>query len=122
MSIGKNISEVSDIKVAGIKSSPTDLLSKHGVTRDDFAKCLKGGLTATKDIKDRDGDVIETIADWNVRHKFLSTGLEWIKEINGSGTVVNVVSEDVKQAQEAFGRWRLLEQGMTGEYDGNDIP
>ena len=87
-----------------IKSTPMELLTKHGVTRDDFAKCLKGGLEAERVVKDRDGDEVERVPDWNVRHKFLSTGLEWIKEINWNGTVVNVDTKERQERLEAFNR------------------
>ncbi len=100
------------MKVEVMKENIDLVVAKHGVTVDDFVVCMKGGLSATRDIKDRDGDIIDTIPDWNVRHKFFATGLELLGYLRGNSTVVNVVNTEAKkEAEEAFKRWRTSEAG-----------
>ena len=102
----KSVDVISEIN----KIPSIELLNKHGVTRDDFAKCLKRGLEAKKDIRDRDGDIIDTVENFNVQHKFLALGLEWIKELNGPGTTI-VMTQEKKDAVAALERWRGVSAG-----------
>ena len=91
------------------KPSIDAILDKHNVTVDDFVNCMKRGLNATKDIKDRDGDLIETVPDLNVQHKFFVSGMELLGYLKGHGDInIHTDSEDKKQAQEAYLRWRSL--------------
>ena len=81
-----------------------DVVAKHNVTVDDFVECMKGGLSATKDIKDIDGEFIDSVPDWNVRHKFFATGLELLGYLRGNGTNItnNIISAEAKKMNEEF--------------------
>ena len=83
-----------------------EVVRRHGLTIDDLVKCGKAGLEANRDVKDRDGDVVDTIPDWNVRHKFFSSFLELLGYLNGPGTNIQINTEGKKQAEEAYRRWR----------------
>lgn len=95
------------ISAVETKPSIDEVLNKHKVTVDDFVQCLKRGLTATKVIKDRDGEVVDEVPDLNAQHKFFATGMELLGYLHGSSTVVNVnTSQERKEADEAYKRWR----------------
>lgn len=86
------------------------LLRRHNLSVDDLIKCGKGGLVATKEIKDRDGDIVDSVPDWNVRHKFFASFLELVGLLHGVGTTIKIgTSEEKKQADEAYKRWRTEE-------------
>lgn len=99
-----------------IRPSIDDVVKKHGVSVDDFVKCMKGGLSATRMVKD-DMGISEEVADWNVRHKFFATGMELLGYLRGSGTTVNVnQTEEKKEAEEAFKRWRQPSMADAGSH------
>ena len=99
----------SKILVENKKPTIDDVVRRHGLSVDDLVRCGKGGLEATRQIKDRDGDLVEEVPDWNVRHKFFSSFLELLGYINGPGTTVNVgATEEKKEAEAAYKRWREL--------------
>lgn len=93
------------------------VISKHNLSVDDLIKCGKEGLSATRDIKDRDGDIIDTVPDWNIRHKFFSSFMELLGYLDGPGTRVVVSSESKKEAEEAYKRWRQPSTSSTGHAD-----
>lgn len=99
-----------------VKADINEVVRRHGVTVDDFIVCMKGGLAATKDIKDRDGELVETIPDWNVRHKFFSTGLELLGYLRGNAPIVNIGDVEAKrEAENAYKRWRLKPESVVGD-------
>ena len=65
------------------KHGVTDIAGKHGVTIDTLLKHGAEGLRASRILKDRDGEVIEEVPDWNVRHKYFHDFLELLKLIDG---------------------------------------
>lgn len=91
-----------------IKDDINSVIRKHGLTIDDLVKCGKDGLMAERVIKDRDGDEVDRVPDWNVRHKFFSSFLELLGYLKGNGTVVNnmVVGESKRLGDEAYNRLR----------------
>lgn len=65
---------------------------KNGVTIDSLCSKLKDLLNATREIKDRDGDLVDTLPDNNVQLKALTVALELLKlvgskDVKVSGTV-----------------------------------
>lgn len=85
------------------------ILRNHNTSVEKIVGKLLPSLDATHDIKDRDGDVIETVPDWNVRIKggtLLMTALGYMK---GSEVSVTVNTEAKKEAEDAYKRWRTAD-------------
>jgi hypothetical protein len=89
-------------------SKPTieSILTKHNISVDDFVKCLKRGLSATRAIKDRDGDIIDTVEDLNVQHKFFASGMELLGYLKGNGTTINNNFEHTPEGREIISMYR----------------
>lgn len=64
---------------------------RNGVTIDSLCSKLRDLLNATRDIKDRDGDLVDTIPDNNVQLKALSVALELLKLVGGKQIEVSGV-------------------------------
>lgn len=81
---------------------------RNGVTVDTLCSKLKELLNATREIKDRDGDLIDTIPDNNIQLKALTVALELLKLVGGkqvevTGTIIHktVSPEDVVRIEAA---------------------
>lgn len=79
--ISKNVSEltVDDIAL---------YCSESGVTIGALCLKLNQLLNATREIKDRDGDLVDTVPDNNTQLKALSVALELLKLVGGKNDVV----------------------------------
>lgn len=96
-----------DITAVAERTPIETVLRKHGLGLDDFVVALKEGLSASKDLKDRYGDLIETIPDHNTRHKFFASGMELLGYIKSSaGVNVNIVniSKEERELIDAYKR------------------
>jgi hypothetical protein len=85
------------------------VVRRHGLTIDDLVRCGKGGLEAVRTIKDRDGDLVDEVPDWNVRHKFFSSFMELLGYIKGQGVTVNNVTQIMeldRDKEEKFQEWK----------------
>lgn len=80
-----------------------------GISVKELVEHGKKGLNATKTRYDRDGDEIENVPDWNIRHKYWSGFCEIFKLVHGTGTTVNVqqILEN-KEEEEEYRRNRCV--------------
>lgn len=71
-------SEVSVVQVDKINDVPGKELElqRSGLTRKKAYETLSLGLSATRAVKDKYGDVVEEVPDHAVRHKYLETALK----------------------------------------------
>jgi hypothetical protein len=83
------------------------LLIKNNSSVEKIVIKLLPSLDANRDIKDRYGDVIETVPDWNVRIKggtLLLTALGYMKSSDTNVNTVIQLSEETRRVEEMFER------------------
>lgn len=88
------------------KPSIDAVLRKHNLTIDDLILCGKRGLNAKKVIKDRDGDFVEELDDFNVQHKFFASFMLMLGYLKESSVSVNVaqISTEERDLMDAYRR------------------
>lgn len=91
-----------------LKPDVNVILKKHNSSIEIIIGKLLPGLDATRDIKDRDGDLIETVPDWTSRTKVgtLILTAAGLMKTGGDNNINIGVSESKKEAEAAFKRWR----------------
>lgn len=81
-----------------LKPNIHTILKDNGSSVESIIKKILPSLDAVRDIKDRDGEVMETVPDWNVRIKggtLLMTALGYMKV--GGDTNVSVINTQLEK-------------------------
>ena len=108
---------------------------QSGITISSLCLKLNGLLNATREIKDRDGDLLDTVPDNNVQLKALVVSLELLKLVNKKDTNINIGInekqiglEEAKEIEDIFKRVedlrkrRDMDRIQQGATDAECIP